>query len=147
MPVKGINVEKPCVICGTIVSRCPSQMLKVACCGLICSRKYLSQKMSNLNKELNPDRMTDEVKEKLSYSRLGSGKGKTYPKTNSRHSHRVMAEQILGRKLLPGEVVHHIDENKRNYAKDNLRVFASQAEHVRHHAELRRQKKSDNWDI
>lgn len=47
-----------------------------------------------------------------------------------------MAEQILGRPLLAGEVVHHRDGNKRNNSVENIVVFASQREHAKHHAEL-----------
>ena len=53
---------------------------------------------------------------------------------------RVVAEQLLGRPLRPGEVVHHIDGNKRNNRSENLRVFSSQAEHAKFHAEF-------NWFI
>lgn len=35
----------------------------------------------------------------------------------------MVAERMLGRKLKPGEVVHHIDGNKRNNAPENLMVF------------------------
>lgn len=66
---------------------------------------------------------------------LNSGKGKTYSKFYGKPEHRVVAEAMLGRSLLPGEVVHHIDGNKRNNAANNLRVFSSQAEHVKFHAE------------
>jgi hypothetical protein len=45
--------------------------------------------------------------------------------------HRVVVEQRLGRYLLPGEVVHHIDGNPSNNAEGNLEVFASQSEHIR----------------
>lgn len=45
--------------------------------------------------------------------------------------HRYVMEQHLGRYLLPTEVVHHIDENPSNNDIDNLRLFDSQAEHVR----------------
>lgn len=47
--------------------------------------------------------------------------------------HRLIAERKLGRYLLPTEVVHHIDEDPTNNHPDNLQVFASQAEHVKHH--------------
>lgn len=59
----------------------------------------------------------------------GRGEGKTYMKLNGRHAHRVIAEQKIGRALLPGEVVHHIDGNLRNNHPDNLQVLPSQAVH------------------
>ncbi len=71
---------------------------------------------------------------------MNSGEGKTYTKFYGRHEHRVVAEQLLGRPLCPGEVVHHIDGDKRNNRPENLRVFASQAEHAKFHVEF-------NWFI
>jgi len=47
--------------------------------------------------------------------------------------HRVVAEQILGRPLKSGEVVHHIDHNRRNNSPDNIIVFESRAAHSRFH--------------
>lgn len=35
-------------------------------------------------------------------------------------AHRKAAERKLGRRLKPGEDVHHKDENKANNAEDNL---------------------------
>lgn len=37
--------------------------------------------------------------------------------------------------MLPGEVVHHINGDKRDNRPENLRVFSSQAEHARWHKE------------
>jgi hypothetical protein len=47
--------------------------------------------------------------------------------------HRAAAEQKLGRKLRPGEVVHHKDRDKTNNHPDNLWVFKNQAAHDRAH--------------
>ncbi|MED1419034.1 HNH endonuclease signature motif containing protein [Bacillus smithii] len=78
--------------------------------------------------------MTPEIRKKLRESRLGTGEGKSYEKTYGRHTHRIVAEQKLGRKLLPGEVVHHIDGNIRNNNPENLMIFPSQKEHAEWHA-------------
>lgn len=85
-----------------------------------------------MNRELNPIRMTDEVKAKIRKSRLGCGEGKTYTKTYGKHTHRLVAEEMLGRPLEKGEVVHHIDGNKRNNDPSNLMVM-SQSDHCRLH--------------
>jgi hypothetical protein len=60
-------------------------------------------------------------------------KRNTYPKDGTRHKHRIVAEQFLGRPLTKEEVVHHIDHNKHNCQPSNLAVFPSQAEHTRCH--------------
>lgn len=44
--------------------------------------------------------------------------------------HRLVVERRLGRYLIPGEVVHHIDGNPSNNDDANLRLFGSQSEHV-----------------
>lgn len=50
--------------------------------------------------------------------------------------HRVIAMQVLGRKLSSNEVVHHIDFNTKNNSLDNL-IVMSKRDHCRLHAVLR----------
>lgn len=50
------------------------------------------------------------------------------------YKHILIAEQKLGRFLLPGETVHHIDGNKINNSENNLLVFDTHEDHARFHA-------------
>jgi hypothetical protein len=59
-------------------------------------------------------------------------KPSTYRKIHGRHAHRVIAEQMLGRPLKRGEIVHHIDGDKHNNAPSNLQVM-TQSEHMKLH--------------
>lgn len=116
-----------CTRCGVEIYRPPSQRKR--------GRPFCSRQchMALLNEELNPTRMTPEVRSKLRDAHLDTGTGISYPKFHGRHEHRTIAEWMLGRPLLPGEVVHHVDGNKRNNTPANLMVFSSQAEHVKWH--------------
>ena len=61
---------------------------------------------------------------------------KSYKKLHNRHEHRVVAEQKIGRPLLKGEIVHHIDGNIHNNSPENLEVL-TQSEHIAlHRAEM-----------
>ncbi|MEA3384967.1 MAG: HNH endonuclease [Thermodesulfobacteriota bacterium] len=46
------------------------------------------------------------------------------------YHHRWIMEQHLGRKLLPTETIHHVDENKLNNKIDNLQLFKNSGEHI-----------------
>lgn len=80
-----------------------------------------------------------DAKEQSRRGRMNDGSAKRdrgacrgYRKVRQRHEHRVVAERMLGRALQPGEIVHHIDHNKRNNDPSNLQVM-TQSEHARLH--------------
>jgi len=54
-----------------------------------------------------------------------------YRKHCGRRVHRLTMEAALGRRLIPEEIVHHMDGNPRNNRLENLRVVTKQE-----HAEL-----------
>ena len=116
-----------CDECGAIVKMPLSQFKRSR--NHFCSKKC---NMTFMNRNLNPTRMTPETRRKIRESRLGSGEGKSYEKTYGKHTHRIVAEEILGRPLEPNEVVHHIDGNKRNNDPSNLMII-TQSEHAKIH--------------
>jgi hypothetical protein len=78
------------------------------------------------------------------------GKLGKYIYDGERHVHRLVAESIVGRKLEFNEVVHHIDENPKNFSARNLLIM-SRVAHTKLHWFLFSQK-TDNcvsdveWD-
>jgi hypothetical protein len=52
-------------------------------------------------------------------------------KDSGTYVHRWVEENKLGRKLKPGEVVHHRDGNTLNNSPNNLKVYSSQSEHMK----------------
>lgn len=49
------------------------------------------------------------------------------------YEHRLVAEQKFGRRLKPGELVHHIDGNKQNNNPENLEICTSTSSHRTKH--------------
>ena len=114
-----------CEWCGVVFTprrKSPKQRF----CSRLCQRRWRCRPEENA--ELS--RRTRFVRAK---KLRGRGEGKTYMKFHGRHLHRVMAERLLGRPLLPREVVHHDDGDKRHNAWDNLEVLSSQSEHAKIH--------------
>lgn len=52
------------------------------------------------------------------------------PGQKPRRVHRVLAEEMLERPLLPSEVIHHRDGDKTNNNPENIEVLPSQTHHM-----------------
>jgi len=88
-------------------------------------------------------KQTEEHKNKrkgisnYNYKEIGTIKfdkmsGYTYIKTAKGpwiKEHRLIVESYIGRKLISGELVHHIDGNKLNNNLENLYIFKNQESH------------------
>ena len=112
-----IPVRISCAVCEMEFEVRPSKGLRAKYCSLKCKQTFSGRLGGSVRGE--------QMK--------ASSKKLSYPKIGGRHAHRIVAEEILGRSLRPGEVVHHEDEDKQNFSKNNLIVFPSQAAHAKYH--------------
>lgn len=94
-------------------------------------RKQKSKQFTEMNKTLMTEKQYIEKRRQTLLGKNNNKKG--YVKYYGRHEHRIVAEKKIGRKLMKGEVVHHIDGDKRNNKPDNLMVLSSQSEHIKLH--------------
>ena len=136
------KVKIKCNACGRSFERYPAAIRENNFCSRECAKVFTSARMSAYNrfdnKKNTSEGWSDEQREAVRHreqKNKGPCKRDTYPKEHGRHAHRVAAERKLGRKLKPGEVVHHIDGDKHNNDPENLMVFKNQQEHVKYHAE------------
>lgn len=60
-----------------------------------------------------------------------------YAKKGYVMEHRLVVEKKIKRFLRPGEVIHHIDEDKSNNHIDNLMLFATQKDHMKFHTKIK----------
>jgi len=105
----------------------------------ICGKKFLPQKRSRQHTQETCSAHCRNISngrksaKKIRAAHVDKGEGKSYRKYHGRHEHRVVMERKLGRKLKRGEIVHHIDGDKRNNHPDNLKLLSSQSEHASLH--------------
>lgn len=133
-----------CNTCGKVVKTSIKRDLwRKKYCSVYCRRKALKQSGKLTTKGII---WTEEVKKKMSRSKVGMYEGKNNPnwKGGIQHGnyvyksigvnmrqplHRYLMEKLLGRKLRDGEVIHHIDGDKYNNNLSNLFLCKNMAQH------------------
>lgn len=128
MPRVRLPVPDPraCVQCSTVFTPRPKKW-EQRCCSIECQRSMFRQAGNA------PAPRARAAEKNGSRLRGTAAEHHHYVKRNGRHEHRVMMEQKLGRPLVRGEVVHHLDHDKSNNAPGNLALLSSQTDHVNEH--------------
>jgi hypothetical protein len=129
---KGLESYLPPAV-GTVSTKCKIE----GCCKPVDSHGMCGMHAQRMRRYGDPNYITPEQQRRSNnraaqLARFDSIKPTTYRKRNGRHEHRVIAEQMIGRPLRPGEIVHHIDGNKHNNDPSNLQIM-TQGEHVFEH--------------
>lgn len=115
----GTRLSKVCLECG-VPFFVPSHRARAKYCSFLCKQRHVA----NI-------RVAERAAVRRGKGKQPGGKLKntTYIKFHGRHLHRVLLEEVLGRSLVPGEVVHHRDGNRQNNDPANL-VLTTQSRHV-----------------
>lgn len=152
MPADYHNIEKYCEICNRKLKLNNNRDIKrKRFCGRKCLGKYMVKEglLTNDYSLETRERMRESKLKLLSlgWKPLGWRKyitkrrisGRGYWRRGNQREHRVIMEDLLGRKLTINEVVHHIDSNKLNNNPKNLLVM-SRSEHMKYHTKQRKLK-------
>lgn len=140
---KSNKTELSCLKCGGVFLRTPSQIKqgRSKYCSLKCANDSFTKPFTFVCKFCKKEvTKTGKDKRHASYCSpkcFAGGKEPSgsfcYKKTGERYTHIVVAEKYLGRPLVKGEVVHHIDENKLNNDYTNLAVLPNASIHHQVH--------------
>lgn len=125
-------MECKCLLCGNEFKKNKDKRTKNRFCSRKCTLNFYRTREHQIK--------AGKVAGAANILRLRGTGTKTYIKEYGRHQHRIIMEKKLGRKLIKGEIVHHIDHNKKNNHPDNLQVM-TQSEHCTLHMKHRWNKK------
>ena len=126
---------RPCSICSAPVTRYPSLFGFRVSCSPECKSKIQAMNKGKLNPDWKGGRYVEPGK---GYILI---RNPDHPRARANGyvlEHIVVMERKLGRPLAPGERVHHVDHNPANNHPRNLKVYASNGEHLREEGHCRK---------
>jgi hypothetical protein len=127
-------LEKACEYCGNMIGKANKKTQR------FCSVKCFSQSRKEIFSI--PERLENskrKIDKNIGYVRVYCPE---HPEANTRgyvYEHRIIAEQMIGRRLKKGEIVHHKNRIRWDNRKENLEVMDA-IEHAKHHAKERETK-------
>jgi hypothetical protein len=122
-------ITRMCKNCGKSVTRSPSLMNGK---NIFCNRKCKIQHLRNnpLMGKNNPSWRGGKIITELGYIRI---RNQNHPRAVNGYvlEHIIVMENKIGRPLKKGERIHHIDHNPANNHPDNLKLYASNGQHLK----------------
>ena len=100
-------------------------------------KKKISETHWDTHRENNPNWKGGIVKDKRGYIYILQPDNPSSDKDGYIYEHRLVMEKHLGRHLIKGEIVHHINKIKSDNRIENLMLFSSQSEHIKHHISIK----------
>lgn len=124
------KLTKPCAKCGEPVTRYPSQFLgTLVYCSKICQNADIARRFSGVNnRNWKGGRVTETHK---GYVLIRKPDHPRARKGGYVLEHILVMEAVLQRPLKPGERIHHINDDPADNCPENLKLYASNSEHLR----------------